>query len=116
VTAVASIDDKLQKADFSAWGPEVDVVAPGVGIYGAMPGGGYAWWSGTSMSAAVASGVGSLIDSVAGLDMDVHGGAASLLKVTAHPVDKFNQAYAGGLGDGLVNAVKASYAADALAP
>jgi hypothetical protein len=111
VTAVASTDAEFVKADFSAWGPEVDLVTPGVGIYGAMPGGGYAWWSGTSMSTAVASGVGSLLDSVVGKDLDAHGGPPALLKETAYPVDEFNKAYAGGLGDGFVDVPKASYAA-----
>ncbi|HEX5012132.1 MAG TPA: S8 family serine peptidase [Planctomycetota bacterium] len=110
VTAVASTDAEGIKADFSAWGPEVDIVTPGIGIYGAMPGGGYAWWSGTSMSAAVASGVGSLVDSVVGAYALQHG-TPSVIKVTAWSVDKINQAYTGGLGEGFVNAAKASYAA-----
>jgi thermitase len=107
VTAVASTDAEGIKADFSAWGPEVDIVTPGIGIYGAMPGGGYAWWSGTSMSAAVASGVGSLVDSVVGAYALQHG-TPSVLKVTAWSVDKFNQAYAGGLGTGFVNTFQAA--------
>jgi subtilisin family serine protease len=111
VTAVASIDSDDVKADFSAWGPEVDVVTPGVGIYGAMPGGGYAWWSGTSMSTAVASGAASLTISVVGADQLKYPPQV-LLKFTAQEVDDENEPYAGGLGDGRVNAWYAAHKAE----
>jgi len=68
------------------------------------------------MSAAVASGVNSLMTSVVGTGLDVHGGSPAVLKVGAISVDGFNQAYAGGLGHGFVNAVKASYAVYNLSP
>ncbi|MFT5690402.1 MAG: hypothetical protein ACI8PQ_003259, partial [Planctomycetota bacterium] len=54
--AVAAVDDQGILAPFATYGSEVDVVAPGVGIYSAMPGGQYAWWSGSSMSTAVVTG------------------------------------------------------------
>jgi len=109
ITAIASTDAQGHKAAFSAWGPTVDLVAPGVEIYGAMPGGGYAWWSGTSMSTAVATGVASLALSVGGPDMPIS--ASQLLKKTAEPVDQLNPAYAGGLGKGYVDAAKAAWEA-----
>jgi len=106
VTTVASVEECNVKAQFSAWGVSVDLVAPGVDIYGAMPGGGYAWWSGTSMSTAVASGVASLVLSVAGPDLSIP--PAHLLMDTAQPVDWVNQEYFGLLGEGSVDAWQAS--------
>lgn len=37
VIAVGAVDSKPAKADFSNWGPELDVVAPGVGVISAVP-------------------------------------------------------------------------------
>ena len=37
VIAVGAIDSTLKKADFSQWGPELDVVAPGVEVYSSLP-------------------------------------------------------------------------------
>lgn len=105
VVAVSAVDDLDLKAGFAAWGAPVDVVAPGVDVYSAVPGGGYSWWSGTSMATAVASGAGSLVSSVQGpsfalkLGEEVVGGA--------DPVDLLNPGYAGLLGEGRVNCLAA---------
>lgn len=37
VIAVGAVDSTLAKAQFSQWGPELDVVAPGVDVYSAVP-------------------------------------------------------------------------------
>jgi len=63
VVAVTAVDADDVLADFSASGKDVDLAAPGVDLYGAMPGGMWGWWSGTSMSTAVASGSASLVRS-----------------------------------------------------
>lgn len=102
VTAVAASNAFGKKADFSGWGVMVDLVAPGVDVYGAMPGGGYAWWSGTSMATAVASGVASLVLSIGGSDMPVS--PQNVIKQTAKSIDQWNPAYVGGLGKGFVDA------------
>lgn len=39
VIAVGAVDAKLQKADFSQWGPELDVMAPGVEVISSVPSG-----------------------------------------------------------------------------
>jgi serine protease len=39
VLAVGAVDSDLQKADFSQWGPELAIVAPGVEVFSALPAG-----------------------------------------------------------------------------
>ena len=50
VVAVSATDINNQLADFSSTGSEVELAAPGEGIYSTVPGGGYDSWSGTSMA------------------------------------------------------------------
>lgn len=58
---VAAIDEDMDRAYFSNYGNSVDVSAPGVDIYSSIPGGGYAFYSGTSMAAPHISGVAALL-------------------------------------------------------
>src|SRR5699024_3890694 len=48
--AVGSVDSDEQRSDFSNYGPELDVMAPGSDIYSTVPGDGYEKMSGTSMA------------------------------------------------------------------
>ena len=58
VENVAASNSTDHKADFSNWGPWIDVTAPGVGIYSTVPRpANYATMDGTSMSCPLAAGV-----------------------------------------------------------
>jgi subtilisin family serine protease len=64
VCGVAALGSGSQLAYFSNRGPWVQVAAPGDQLVGPMPGGGYAVWSGSSMSSALVSGQGALLRAI----------------------------------------------------
>ncbi len=49
--AVGAVTSGNERAYFSSYGPELDLMAPGVAIYSTVPGGNYSYRSGTSMAA-----------------------------------------------------------------
>jgi len=55
--AIGATDDQDERASFSNWGPEIDVVAPGENIISADLDGAYLPWNGTSYSAPLVSGL-----------------------------------------------------------
>lgn len=54
-------DDGFFSAKFSCFGPEIDVVAPGVGIISSVPDDRYAAWDGTSMASPHVVGLAALV-------------------------------------------------------
>ncbi len=106
VIAVAAVDPRGVRPAFASFGPEVDLVAPGVDIYGPMPEGQWATWSGSSMAAAVVSGAISRLHSWR-MNEDPEEVADALVD-TAQSVDTVNPGLAGFLGTGLLRIVPAS--------
>ncbi|HEX3915476.1 MAG TPA: S8 family serine peptidase [Steroidobacteraceae bacterium] len=51
----------IYATNFSAWGPQVSLCAPGVAVVSSVPGGGYAAWDGTSMAASHVVGFSALL-------------------------------------------------------
>ena len=101
VVAVAATDSADRKAPFSNYGSPVTVCAPGVGIEGLFPGGGYAVWSGTSMAAPFVSAEAVLIRAA-------HPGwkvkkVIKDLQTSADDIGIVNPLYAGELGGGRIN-------------
>jgi subtilisin family serine protease len=64
VCGVAALGAGDRLASFSNRGPWVEVAAPGERLVGPMPGGGYASWSGSSMSSALVSGQAALLRAI----------------------------------------------------
>jgi hypothetical protein len=62
VENVAASGQNDTKADFSNWGPWIDITAPGVGILSTIPGG-YGTMDGTSMATPLAAGVAAWVKS-----------------------------------------------------
>jgi subtilisin family serine protease len=84
VCGVAALGSGSQLAYFSNRGPWVRVAAPGDQLVGPMPGGGYAVWSGSSMSSALVSGQAALLRA---LDAEASAGAIiSDIEATARMV------------------------------
>lgn len=64
VVAVGAVDGTLAKASFSSTGSELELAAPGVHVLGPLPGGQFAFGSGTSQAVAFAAGVAALVRDV----------------------------------------------------
>lgn len=61
VISVGATDDNDNLAEFSDYGPDIDIVAPGVEILSTLVGDDYGFMDGTSMAAPVVSGVAALV-------------------------------------------------------
>ncbi len=88
------------KSDYASYGSWVNIAAPGERIYSAYPGGGFAWWQGTSMATPFVAGQAALLRSAAP-HLTIHE-VAQLITGTARSLDEPNQVYEGLMGAGLI--------------
>jgi subtilisin family serine protease len=102
VVAVSALRTDTQLAEFAAFGPELDLLAPGVDIYSAMPGNLWATWSGTSMATACASGAASRLHSWQQAKYEPED-ASEALEDSAATLDAANPTLAGFLGEGRID-------------
>jgi subtilisin family serine protease len=102
VLLVTSVGADDVKADFACFGQTVDLAAPGVDLSGSYPEDpGTAIWSGTSFSAAIASGGIALLKELHPT-WDVSAVADRLLS-TSVAIDDLNEGYEGHLGAGRID-------------
>jgi subtilisin family serine protease len=73
----------IYATNFSCWGPQVAVCAPGIAIVSSVPGGGYAAWDGTSMAASHVAGFAALLLSHHPLLQSINYGGRAEQRVSA---------------------------------
>jgi thermitase len=113
VVAVAAIDQDGLKADFSNFGDNVDVCAPGVNIYSTFPDDSHGFLDGTSMAAPHVAGLAALVWSAAPCLTNHE--VRKIIEETCDSVDPLNPGFAGQLGRGRVNAYRAVWLAQFIA-
>ncbi len=107
VISVGATGQTDAKASFSNYGPTIDVMAPGVGIYSTLPGSisSYGNNSGTSMASPLVAGLAGLMlaydPTLTPTDLE------DCLKSTCDNIDAQNPNYLGNIGSGRVNAFAA---------
>jgi thermitase len=99
--AVTAVGLGPVKTRYASYGPWVNLAAPGERIYSSFPGGGYAWWSGTSMAAPFVSGQVALLRS-ANPDL-TQSQIGQIIGATVKPIDAQNHNYNGQLGLGRID-------------
>lgn len=106
VISVGATDQNDVKAYYSNYGPWIDVMAPGSGIYSTLPQNGntYGNLSGTSMACPLVAGL-------AGLILSVNPGytefeVENIIKGGCQNIDAQNPSYIGQMGTGRINALQ----------
>jgi len=99
--AVAALNDDNTKADFSSYGGDVDLDAPGVGIVSVYWTGDYASWSGTSFSAPMIAAEAALIRSAKSM-ISLKRMRSRMMR-TAISVDPLNPLFQDQLGRGIID-------------
>ncbi|HVG18465.1 MAG TPA: S8 family serine peptidase [Blastocatellia bacterium] len=107
VMGVAALDSDNRKADFSNFGSNVSVSAPGVSLVSLFPesnnNADYAMWSGTSFAAPLASAEAALILK----DNPLHDDVRGAIENSASSIDDKNRGFSGKLGKGRIDPLKA---------
>ena len=107
VLGVAATDAFDIRASFSNFGLSVDVCAPGVDVYSALPGGDlWGTWSGTSFAAPLTAALASLVRQLHPSVPTT--GCAEIIRWSCERIDSLNGSFAGMLGDGRVDYARAS--------
>jgi subtilisin family serine protease len=105
VIAVVATDQKDKRASFSNFGAAADVSAPGVNIFSSIPNDAFGFKDGTSMASPHVAGLAGLIWSK-NRTLTNHQ-VRSLIENTCDNIDALNPGFAGKLGKGRINALKA---------
>ncbi|MBN2543563.1 S8 family peptidase [bacterium] len=105
VISVAGTDRYDHMADFSNYGDWIELSAPGVLIWSTIPFNTFDGWDGTSFASPVAAGVAALI--ISAFPDSSNQWVRERILVTADTIDHLNPGYAGKIGSGRVNALKA---------
>jgi serine protease len=106
VLSVAATDQSDKRSVFSNYGDYVDVCAPGEFILSTVvfPTG-YEYWAGTSMASPLAASLAALVRSTKPNFTAIQAGEQ--VRVTCDNIDAANPAFAGRLGRGRINALRA---------
>jgi len=105
VIGVAATDQNDTKASYSNYGEVVDVCAPGSSIYNTIYPNTYTYQYGTSMASPFVAGLAGLVKSHFSNYTSQQVGEQ--LRVTCDNIDNINPSYAGQLGRGRINSLKA---------
>jgi hypothetical protein len=105
VLAVAATDLNDARAFFSNYGENVDVCAPGLGIWSTLYPHTYASLTGTSMASPLAAALAALVKT----QFPAYNGmqVGEQVRVTCDNIDGVNKSFAGQLGRGRINALRA---------
>lgn len=105
VLSVASTDESDYLSQFSNYNYAVDLTAPGSSIYSTLPNNQYAFLDGTSMATPIASGIAAMVSSkfpeLNPIQIKEH------IKNNTDNIEEQNPFYAGVIGTGRINALKA---------
>ncbi|MEP7145804.1 MAG: S8 family serine peptidase, partial [bacterium] len=105
VISVASTTSSDTRSGFSNYGNNIDVCAPGSGIYSTLYNNTYAVFDGTSMASPICAGVCAIVKSQFPSYNAIQVGEK--VRVTCDNIDAQNPSFAGKLGKGRVNMFKA---------
>ncbi len=105
VLSVAATDKFDSKASFSNYGENIDVSAPGEGIYSTWQNDTFATLSGTSMSSPLAAGLAALV--MARFPSYTPLQIAEQIRVNSDDIDSLNAQFKNLIGKGRINAFKA---------
>jgi len=105
VIAVVATDSRDRKPDFSNYGTNASVSAPGVSIYSTYLDGTYAFLDGTSMASPHVAGLAALI--LSRNPTLTCQKVRSIIETSSDNIDAKNPGYEGKLGKGRINAFKA---------